>query len=146
MTDEKSVSLEAQSDKCQRWRKIAIDQLSYTLNLTLTFAIASLGFWFALLKDKDFNPVSIAKFFMWASLLSLVFSAFFGFVCALGRLWDFRGTAQRACNYPGAPTKDELRDLGKTTWTLLYLQLGGFAIGVIALALAVLLTCGEKII
>jgi hypothetical protein len=86
---------------------------------------------FALIKDTDFNPVSVAKVLMWVSLLSLAISAFFGFCCALGRLWDFRGTARRACNHPKAPTKDELRDLGQTTWILLYLQLGAFSKGVI---------------
>jgi hypothetical protein len=40
-----------------RWRKIAIDQLGYALNLVLTFTIAALGYCFVLLKDKDFTPV-----------------------------------------------------------------------------------------
>jgi len=90
-------------DRCHRWRKIAIDQLFYTLNLTLTFTIAALGFWFALLKGKDFNPVSGAKSWMWASLAGLAISAFVGFICALCRLWDFRGTARRACEHLGRP-------------------------------------------
>jgi hypothetical protein len=31
-------------DRCQRWRTIAIDQLGYAVNLTLTFTIATLGY------------------------------------------------------------------------------------------------------
>ena len=50
-------TMNADNDRCQRWRKIAIEQFGYVLNLTLTFAIATLGYCFALLKDKDFAPV-----------------------------------------------------------------------------------------
>jgi hypothetical protein len=145
MTQEIPNLPDQQSDRCQRWRKIAIDQLSYTLNLTLTFTIAALGFWFALLKDKDFTPVSAAKPWMWSSLAGLTLSAFFGFICDLCRLWDFRGTARRACQYGEAPSKDELRELGETTWVLLYVQLGTFLLGVIALAGALLLSYGGKL-
>jgi hypothetical protein len=132
-------------DKCQRWRKIAIDQLGYVLNLTLTFAIATLGYCFALLKDKDFVPVPSARCAMILSLSALVLSATCGFVCVLNRLLDFRGTARRACDHPRAPTKDELRDLGNRTWVLFYFQLGLFATGVGALAVTLLLTYGGKL-
>jgi len=33
-------------DKAQRSQKIAIDQLAYSLNLTLTYDVAALGYWF----------------------------------------------------------------------------------------------------
>jgi len=137
---------EPQSDKCQRWRKIAIDQLSYTLNLTLTFTIAALAFWFALLKDATFVPAGIAKACLWLSLFSLIVSAFLGFICALCRLWDFRGTARRACNHPKAPPKGELRELGDMTWVLFYLQLLAFGIGVATLGTALVLTYGNKLL
>ena|SRR5438105_4610422 len=136
---------EQQSDKCQRWRKIAIDQLSYTLNLTLTFTIAALAFWFTLLKDATFIPVGVAKCVFWVSLLILIASAFLGFICALGRLWDFRGTARRACNHPKAPSKGELRELGDTTWILFYLQLLAFGTGVTTLGVALLMTYSSKL-
>jgi hypothetical protein len=132
-------------DRCQRWRKIAIDQLGYALNLTLTFAIATLGYCFALLKDRDFAPASSAKCTMILSLLALAFSATCGFTAVVTRLWDFRGTARRACDHPAAPTKDELRGLGTLTWVLFYVQLGVFVIGVGALALTLLLTYGGKL-
>ncbi len=135
-----------ESDKCQRWRKIAIDQLGYALNLTLTFAIATLGYCFLLLKDKDFALVSSAKCTMILSLSALALSATCGFICVLNRLLDFRGTARRVCNHPKAPTKDELRDIGNLSWVLFYVQLGAFAIGVGALAVTLLLTYGGKLI
>jgi hypothetical protein len=146
MPEENRVLSSEQQEKCQRWRKIAIDQLSYTLNLTLTFTIAALGFWFALLKDTGFTPASQAKCAFWVSLFALVLSVLVGFICALGRLWDFRGTARRACKYPKAQTKGELRELGDTTWVLFYLQLGAFGLGVVTLAAALLQTYGSKLL
>jgi hypothetical protein len=134
-----------EDDRCQRWRKIAIDQLGYALNLTLTFAIATLGYWFALLKDKDFTPGPSARCLMVLSLLTLGISSASGFICVVTRLWDFRGTARRACDHPEAPTKDELRGLGAAAWVLFYVQLVAFAIGVGSLALTLLLTYGRKL-
>lgn len=135
-----------ENDKCQRWRKITIDQFGYALNLTLTFAIATLGYCFVLLKDKDFAPIPSAKCTMILSLSALALSAICGFICVLNRLLDFRGTARRACNHPKAPTKDELRDMGNITWVLFYVQLGAFAIGVGALAVTLLQTYGAKLV
>jgi hypothetical protein len=94
-----------ENDRCQRWRKIAIDQLGYLVNLTLGFAIGALGYCFVLLKDKDFTPTDSAKGAMMLSISALVLSAIFGFICAVVRLLDFRGTARRACDHPNKPRK-----------------------------------------
>jgi hypothetical protein len=133
------------SDKCPRWRKIAIDQLGYALNLILTFAVATLGYWFVLLRDHDFNPVGHAKCSMILSLAALAISAFCGCSCVLTRLLDFRGTARRACNHPDAPAKAELSELGAITWILFTIQLVMFALGALSLAVALLLTYGDKL-
>jgi hypothetical protein len=138
--------MEQGNDKCQRWRKIAIDQLGYALNLMLAFSIAALAYCFVLLRDKDFVLVSCAKRTMICSLSALAVSTAVGFSCVLIRLWDFRGTARRACNHPDAPTKEFLRDLGDTTWVLFCVQTGTFALGVLALAIALLLTYGGKLV
>ena|ERR1700722_2014390 len=134
-----------ENDRCQRWRKIAIDQLGYLINLTLTFAIAALGYCFVLLQDKEFTLVYSAKRAMIVSMSALAFSAIFGFICAVVRLLDFRGTARRACNHPKKPTKDAMRDLDDLTWRLLYVQLGTFGIGVGALAFTLLRTHGGEL-
>ena len=106
------------NDRCQRWRKIAIDQLSYVLNLTLTFAIATLGYCFALLKDEHFVLGDLAKWTMIFAMFFLTFSVPFGFTCALVRLRNFRGTARRACDHPDKPTKNAMRDLDSATWRI----------------------------
>lgn len=135
-----------ESDRCQRWRKIAIDQLGYALNLILTFTIATLGYWFVLLKDKDFIPSPSAKCAMLLSLSTLSLSAICGLLCVLNRLSDFRGTAKRACKQTGAPTQDGLRGLGRRTWGLFYVQLATFALGVAALVITLLITYGRKLV
>lgn len=133
------------NDRCQRWRKIAIDQLGYVLNLTLTFAIATLGYCFALLKDKDFAPGHSAKQTMILAFLALGLSAIFGFACALVRLLDFRGTARRACDHPKKPTQEAMRDLDNAVWVLFYVQLGAFAMGAVAIGITLTLTYGSKL-
>jgi hypothetical protein len=129
-----------------RWQRIAIDQLTYAQNLTLTLTIAALGYWFVLLKDKDFSPGSSAKGAMLLSLIALAISAICGLVCVINRLRDFRGTSSRARGKEDAPDQDELRGLGDVTWRLFYTQLTGFAVGVVALGLAILLTAGGKLV
>lgn len=135
----------ADNDKCQRWRKITIDQLGYALNLTLTFAIAALGYCFALLKDKDFTPTYPANRTLEVSMVSLAACAVFGFLCAIVRLRDFRGSARRACDHPQKPTKQEMRDLDNLVWRLFYAVVVLFGIGVAALAACFVLTYGNKI-
>jgi len=128
-----------------RWQKIAIDQLGYALNLVLAFTVATLGYWFTLLKDKEFAPGPSAKCAMLLSLSALLASTISGVVCVLCRLWDFRGTERRAGGHPEAPTRDELRGLGRITWRLFYAHLSLFALGVATLAMALLLTYGGKL-
>jgi hypothetical protein len=127
-------------DAAIRWRKIAIDQLGYALNLVLTFTIAALGYCFVLLKDKDFSPGSSAKCTLILSISVLALSALCGLTCVIVRLLDFRGTARRASNHPDAPSKEYLRILDRATVSLFYAQLAAFALGVAALAATVLLT------
>ena len=137
--------MNGENDKCQRWRKIAIDQLGYALNLTLTFAVATLGYCFALLKDKEFAPVHSAKQTMIVAMSALALSAIVGLGCALVRLLDFRGTARRACDHPKKPTKEAMHDLDNAVWVLFYLQLGAFAVGATALGITLALTYGCKL-
>ena len=75
-----------------------------------------------------------------------LFSVTAGFVCVVTRLWNFRGTARRAHNHPQAPSKEALDGLGRITWLLFYFQLVTFALGVAALAMALLLTYGGKLV
>ncbi len=130
----------------QRWRKIAIDQLGYALNLILVLTTATLGYLFTLLRDEKFCPGSLATYAMLLSFWSLASSVVCGLACILNRLWDFRGTARKAHKDPEAPSRETLRALGHVTWGLFYVQLSTFAFGVLVLTVALLLTYGGKLI
>jgi len=129
-------------DRFIRRQKIAMDQLSYAQNLVLTFTVAALGYWFGVLKDKDFIPGSSAKSAMLLSLFFLSVSAICGPACVLTRLHDFRGTARRARNHINAPLKETLDVIGRATWRLFYSQYATFALCIAAIAAALLLTYG----
>jgi polyferredoxin len=134
-----------ETGRFQRWQKIAVDQLSYALNLIFTLSIAALGYCFSLLRDGAFKPGVSAKCTMLLAIASLAASAFCGLACIINRLWDFRGTAQRARGREDAPTQDELRGLGRRTWVLFYCHCAMFSLGVVALAIALLLTYSGKL-
>lgn len=128
-----------------RWQKIAIDQLGYALNLIFTLAVAGLAYFFSLLRDKTFVPGSSAKCALILGFVALSVAAICGLLCTLNRLRDFRGTAQRAHNSQDAPTQDDLRALGRLTWWLFYVLIASFGVGILALAIALLLTYGGKL-
>jgi hypothetical protein len=127
-----------------RWQKIAIEQLGYVVNLILTFTIAALGYWFVILHDAAFKPSPSAQWAMVASLGLLASSAFCGFGCVVIRLSNFRGTASRARGID-PPPKHVLDGLGRLTWGLFYAQLVTFPFGILALAIALLITDGWKL-
>jgi hypothetical protein len=132
-------------DKYHWWKQIAVDQLSYSINLILTFAIAGLGYCFTLLKDKDFVPSHCAKGTMILSLIALALSAISGFVCNLIRLLDFRATARRAAKHQEAPSQEHIRFLDDTTLASFVISMVSLAIGIGALAATLLLTYGNKL-
>jgi hypothetical protein len=134
------------TDRIIRWQRIALDQLGYALNLVLAFAVATLGYWFALLRDTSFSPGSSAKCAMLASLWALAIAIMTGFACVLNRLRDIHGTARRARSHPDAPSREELRILGRITWWLFCVHVGTFILGVMALATALLLSYGGKLV
>ena len=134
-----------ETKRFQRWQGIAIDHLTYALNLFLTLTIAILGYWFSLLRDEGFTPGATAKCFMLLSFLALAVAVICGLVCIFCRMRDFRGTAQRARGKDDAPSRDELRGLGSLTWGLFYVHLTGFALGVVLLVVTLFLTYGCRI-
>lgn len=132
------------TDRFQRWQKIAIDQLTYALNLFLALTIAVLGYWFSLLQNAEFMRAT-AKCFMSSSLAMLSISAVSGLACVLCRMCNFRGTAQRARHAPKARSRQELRQLGRWTWCLFYVHVVGFGLGVGLLTIALLYAYGDRL-
>lgn len=128
-----------------RWQIMTVNQLGYAQNMFLTFAIATLGYWFVLLKDEEFAPGASAKCTMLLSLATVSLSAVCGLTCVLTRLLDFRWTAMRARNREDARPKATVDLIGRISWVLFYSQCVSFVLGVAAIAIALLLTYGSKL-
>ncbi len=132
------------TDRFQRWQKIAIDQLTYVLNLFLALTMAVLGYWFSLLQDAEFMRVT-SKCVMLLSFATLSISAISGLACVLSRTCNFRRTAQRARGAPTAPSRQELRVLGRWTWCSFYVHVVSFGLGIVLLAIALLQAYGDRL-
>ena len=132
-------------DKYVRWQKTSIDQFTYTLNFFLALTVAVLGYWFSLLRDDEFMRENAAKGFMLLSFVTLAVSIVCGLACVVCRMCDVRGTAQRARGKGGAPSRQELRRLGRWTWCLFYLHVVGFGLGVALLTTTLFQTYGGRL-
>ena len=135
-----------ESGKCLRWRKVAIDQLSYALNLFLTSAVAAVGFCFTLLKDKDFSlPSCCARCAMFLSILAFFASGVFAYCCVLYRYKDFHETARRACNHSDRLSMDEVRKLDDKVFNTFRYAVWAFGVGAVSLAITLMLTYRAKL-
>lgn len=136
-----------------RWQSITIGQLTYAINLILTFSIATLGFQITLLFNDKFNPNSWHRCaFLFSMVLSAV-SISFGVTCVINRLRDFRATETAARMQADGRTDSEikpLRDLyeklGKWTWRLFWCQIGTFSAGVFFTVMGLWATISQKVL
>ncbi len=136
-----------------RWQSITIAQLTYAVNLVLTFSVAVLGFQVTTLLNEKFVPVSWQKCAFSLSLFLLVVSVGLGIWCVVNRLRDFRATTKVARMREDKKTDEEMqpyRDLytrlGKETWALFFWQIGTFGVGTLLLVLGITASLSEKLI
>jgi hypothetical protein len=139
-------SPQKESDRSERWQKIALNQRGYTLNLILTFTVAMIGYWFVLLRDDKFLPGPLTKCGLLMSGLSLALAAVFGFACVLVRLWDIHATARRAGAHPKRHTQAFVRALDCWVLWLFRLHVSFFLFAVATLAAALCAQYGSKLI
>lgn len=138
------------SDNCNndekfiRWQGITFTQLSYSINLILTFSVAAIGFSVSLLISENFKPTSCQAYAFFLSLLLLLASGALGIWCTINRLRDFRATAKITNLKRKYGNKSELanlreltKKLGKNTWVIFWWQIGTFSAGIFILVLSV---------
>lgn len=103
-----------QKERYVRWQNYRINQLSFSINLFLGFAVASLAF---VVNLKISNREDLDK----AALLWAIYwwssSAVAGSIGTVSRLLDFRYTARKIKD-SSASDKRVARILGKVTWWL----------------------------
>jgi hypothetical protein len=140
----------SKDEKFIRWQGIAITQLSYSINLILTFAVAAIGFSVSLLLNENFKPTSYQAYAILISLLLLLISGALGIWCTINRLRDFRATAKITNLKRKEGNEVELSvlraltmKLGKKTWGIFWWQIGTFSAGVFVLVLSVAFFVGK---
>ena len=139
-----------ENEKFVRWQGITITQLSYSINLVLTFSVAALGFGVSLLLSDNFKPTTCQAYAFFMSLFFLLASGAFGVWCTINRLRDFRATAKIANlkrkdkNHTELPELRTLTNkLGKKTWGIFWWQIGTFSAGILLLVLSVAFSLGK---
>lgn len=107
-----------------RWQDYRIKQLSFSINLFLGFAIASLGFAVNLLLSGKVQDSLCFRL----TIISWAISAFLGSISTVSRLLDFRYTALKI--------KDEgqfnirmAKHCGSVTWATFWCQVFCYVIG-----------------
>ena len=127
-----------------RWQGITITQLSYSINLILTFSVAAIGFAISLLLNENFKPTSCQAYIFFLSLFLLLVSGALGIWCTINRLRDFRTTAKITnleCKEGNEAELSTLRaltqKLGEKTWGIFWWQIGAFSVGIFVLVLSI---------
>ena len=140
-------------EKFVRWQGIAITQLSYAINLILTFSVAAIGFGVSLLLNENFKPASWQSCSFFLSLFLLLASGAFGIWCTINRLRDFRATKQITNLKRKEGNETELANLrsltkrlGEKTWGIFWWQIGTFSAGIMLLVLSITFTVGNKLL
>lgn len=136
-----------------RWQSITIAQLTYSVNLILGFAVATLGFQVTLLLNEKFLPVGWQKCIFSLSMLTVLMSIGFGIWCVINRLRDFRATMRaarlREDEKPDAeiqPLRDLYTKLGKYTWGLFWWQIATFGVGIVLTFSAAWTSLSQKLV
>lgn len=122
--------------KYNRWQGLAIGQLSVSVALISSLALAGLGVGLSLLKDERFAlqvPYNLA---FGASLFLLVAAIFSSFGAVVSRLLDFRLTARKVrkdarpdYNRPLTFLRSNADQYGSATWRLFWASCICFALG-----------------
>lgn len=114
-----------QKERYVRWQNYRINQLTFSINLFLTFAVASLAF-ATNMKIKNItvsaNSVILLSIYWWSA------SAMLGTIATLSRLLDFRFTARKIKD-SNPCDKEKAKFLGRVTWGTFWAQVITYAIG-----------------
>ncbi|NOZ09610.1 MAG: hypothetical protein GXP09_00975 [Gammaproteobacteria bacterium] len=114
-----------QKERYVRWQNYRINQLTFSINLFLGFAVASLAYVINIRINNINSSSNIALFlpiYWWSA------SAVLGTVASLSRLLDFRYTARKIKD-SNACDKEKAKFFGKVTWGSFWAQVATFVVG-----------------
>ena len=126
-----------------RWQGILREHVTFLNNLLLAIAIAIIGYLISTLKEPTFNVNGYKKALFSFGLILTLLSTLFALAAAFSRLFDFRTTLKKIRTEIENKNSTELETMktwielyGKTTWSLLYFQIGTFMMGTLVLVVA----------
>jgi hypothetical protein len=107
---------QSENDRYIRWEERRINHLSFSINLFLSFSVASIALLISLmLKDLKGNELASLILFIWSC------SAISGCLATISRLLDFRYTARMIKKQTHANAFIS-RHVGKLTWAMFWSQ------------------------
>lgn len=111
-------------DRFVRWQDYRITQMSFSINLFIGFAVASLAYAINLkLENKPHGGIPIEATIIWWS-----FSAAFGGVATISKLLDYRYTARKIKD--GGPFNTLMaKYCGQITWASFWVQIITYSVG-----------------
>ncbi|HHQ4902721.1 TPA: hypothetical protein ACSP3M_004018 [Aeromonas veronii] len=137
MSDEFSYK-EKDRESFIRWQEVTRAQLTYAINLILSFAVATLGFQVSVLIAEGFPPFSWEKVSFSFSTILIFLSIVQGIIAVICRLFSFRYTTKITRSRNDYQKSEMVRQhrniskcLDKHTWGLFLGQVGLFGIGII---------------
>ncbi len=112
------------NDRYVRWQNNRISHLSYSINLFLGFAVASLAFAISFKLNKNISiniPINLI-------IICWSYSAFIGCAATVTKLIDYRCTASKI-RKPGKINTFIAKHCGTLTWGLFWSQIITYIIG-----------------
>ena len=113
-----------QKERYVRWQDYRVTHLSFTINLFLGFAVASLAYVINLkLEQKPHGSIPIETTIIWWSV-----SAAFGCIATMSKLLDYRYSARKIKD-GGAFNTFMANYCGPVTWGSFWVQVVTYAVG-----------------
>jgi len=114
-----------QKERYVRWQDYRINQLTFSINLFLSFAVASLAYVINLKIKSMQSPINLEvtlPIYWWSV------SAVLGAIASLSRLLDFRYTARKVKS-SNICDKQKAKIFGKITWYSFWAQVVTYIVG-----------------
>lgn len=114
-----------QKERYVRWQNYRINQLSFSINLFLSFGVASLAY---AINQKITHASGVSQPEIVLSIYWWSASTVLGTIATLSRLLDFRYTARKIKD-SSESDKCKAKILGKVTWGTFWAQVITYVIG-----------------
>ncbi len=114
-----------QTERYVRWQNYRIMQLSFSINLFLGFAVASLAY---VINIKIHNVLKVEQAELFLPIYWWSGSVVLGCVSTMSRLMDFRYTARKIKD-SSEDDKCKAKMFGKITWGTFWAQVGTYMLG-----------------